>query len=252
MFYLSGLGISSRKYVKQSYIFRFGVTEDVPVGLAYGLVAGYQLKNSDQWYWGMYHTWGNFFSWGYFGSKIEYGTFLNSGISSQSVFSASINYFSDLFSIGKWKFRQFVKPELTIGINRASYERLTLNDGYGINGFNSNELWGTRRILFIIQTQSYAPWDLLGFRFGPYLNCSFGMLGNQTTGFKKSRMYPEFGLGVLIRNDYLIFRNMQISIAFYPSIPGNDDNVFKVNPIRTTDFGFPDFVIGKPDVVQFH
>ena len=252
MFYLSGLGISSRKYVKQSYIFRFGVTEDVPVGLAYGLVAGYQLKNSDQWYWGMYHTWGNFFSWGYFGSKIEYGTFLNSGISSQSVFSASINYFSDLFSIGKWKFRQFIKPELTIGINRASYERLTLNDGYGINGFNSNELWGTRRILFIIQTQSYAPWDLLGFRFGPYLNCSFGMLGNQTTGFKKSRMYPEFGLGVLIRNDYLIFRNMQISIAFYPSIPGNDDNVFKVNPIRTTDFGFPDFVIGKPDVVQFH
>ena len=252
MFYLSGLGISSRKYVKQSYIFRFGVTEDVPVGLAYGLVAGYQLKNSDQWYWGMYHTWGNFFSWGYFGSKIEYGTFLNSGISSQSVFSASINYFSDLFSIGKWKFRQFIKPELTIGINRASYERLTLNDGYGINGFNSNELWGTRRIVFIIQTQSYAPWDLLGFRFGPYLNCSFGMLGNQTTGFKKSRMYPEFGLGVLIRNDYLIFRNMQISIAFYPSIPGNDDNVFKVNPIRTTDFGFPDFVIGKPDVVQFH
>lgn len=251
MFYLSGLGISSRKYVKQSYIFRFGVTEDVPVGITYGLVAGYQLKNDDRWYWGVYHSWGNFFKWGYFGSHIEYGTFINSGISPQTVFNASINYFSGLFSIGNWKFRQFVKPELTIGINRASYERLTLNDGYGISGFNSSVLSGTRRFLFVIQTQSYAPWNLLGFRFGPYLNCSFGMLGSQTTGFSHSRIYPQFGLGVLIRNDYLIFRNMQISIAFYPTIPGTDDNVFKVNPIKTTDFGFPDFVIGKPDVVQF-
>lgn len=252
MFYLSGLGISSRKYVKQSYVFRFGVTEDVPVGLAYGIVGGYQLKNSDRWYWGLYHSWGNFFKWGYFGSNIQYGTFINSSISSQSVFSASINYFSGLFGIGNWKFRQFVKPELTIGVNRASYERLTLNDGYGINGFNSNELSGTRRFVFIIQTQSYAPWNLLGFRFGPYINFSFGILGDESTGFSKNRMYPEFGLGVLIRNDYLVFRNMQISFAFYPSIPGKGDNIFKVNPLRTTDFGFPDFVIGKPDVVQFH
>ncbi len=252
MFYLSGLGISSRKYVKQSYVFRFGVTEDVPVGLAYGIVGGYQLKNSDRWYWGLYHSWGNFFKWGYFGSNIQYGTFIKSSISSQSVFSASINYFSGLFGIGNWKFRQFVKPELTIGVNRASYERLTLNDGYGINGFNSNELSGTRRFVFIIQTQSYAPWNLLGFRFGPYINFSFGILGDESTGFSKNRMYPEFGLGVLIRNDYLVFRNMQISFAFYPSIPGKGDNIFKVNPLRTTDFGFPDFVIGKPDVVQFH
>ena len=251
MFYLSGLGISSRKYVKQSYVFRFGVTEDVPIGLAYGIVGGYQLKNSDRWYWGLYHSWGNFFKWGYFGSNIQYGTFINSSISSQSVFSASINYFSGLFGIGNWKFRQFVKPELTIGINRALYERLTLNDGYGINGFNSNELSGTRRFVFIIQTQSYAPWNLLGFRFGPYINFSFGILGDEFTGFSKNRMYPEFGLGVLIRNDYLVFRNMQISFAYYPSIPGDGNNVFKANPLRTTDFGFPDFVIGKPDVVQF-
>jgi len=251
MLYLSGLGISSRKYVKQNYIFRFGVTEDVPVGLAYGIVGGYQLKSSERWYWGLYHSWGNFFKWGYFGSKIQYGTFLNSSISSQSVFSVSLNYFSRLFRVGNWKFRQFIKPELTIGFNRASYERLTLNDGYGLNGFNSNELWGTRRCIFIIQTQSYAPWNLLGFRFGPFLNFSFGMLGNQTTGFQQSRMYPEFGLGVLIRNDFLVFRNMQISFAYYPSIPGDGNNVFKANPLRTTDFGFPDFVIGKPDVVQF-
>ena len=250
-FYMSGLGISSRKYVKQSYIFKFGVTEDVPIGIAYGLVGGYQQKNSDRWYWGLYHSWGNFFKWGYFGTHVEYGSFMNLSQTSEGMFAASMNYFSGLFSIGRWKFRQFVKPEFTIGINRPSYDRLTLNDGYGLNGFNSNVLSGTRRFLLVIQTQSYAPWNILGFRFGPYLNCSFGMLGNESSGFKRSKMYPQLGFGVLIRNDYLIVKNMQISFAFYPSIPGDGNNVFKSNPVRTTDFGFPDFVIGKPEVVNF-
>ena len=67
-FYLSGLGISSRKYMEQSYLFRFGTTEDVPVGITYGIVVGYQLKNTDRWYWGVNHSLGNFFRFGYFGT----------------------------------------------------------------------------------------------------------------------------------------------------------------------------------------
>jgi hypothetical protein len=176
---------------------------------------------------------------------------VSSSLEPEAVFSAGINYFSDLFSIGNWKFRQFVRPELIIGVNRPSYDRLTLNDGNGINGFNSNELAGTRRLMFNIQTQSYAPWNVLGFRFGPYLNFGFGMLGDDISGFSHNRVYPQFGVGVLIRNDYLIVRYLQISFAYYPTIPGNGDNVFKLNPFRTTDFGFPDFIIGKPDVIQY-
>ncbi len=250
-FYMSGLGISSRKYVKQYYIFRFGTPEDVPVGIAYGIVGGYQVKNTGRWYLGLQHSWGNFFNWGYFGTRIEYGTFRNATRSSEEVLTASMNYFSRLFTIGSWKFRQFMKPEVTIGINRASYDRLTLNDGYGLNGFSSDVLSGTRRFLIIFQTQSYAPWNLLGFRFGPYLNLSFGMLGNQNSGFGHSRLYPQLGAGVLIKNDYLVIRYFQLSFAFYPSIPGDGNNVFKANPFRTTDFGFPDFIIGKPGTVEF-
>jgi hypothetical protein len=248
---MTGLGISSRKYIQQSYIFRFGKPEDVPVGLAYGLVVGYQVKNHERWYWGIQHSWGNFFKWGYFGTRIEYGTFVNASFRTEGVFAASINYFSGLFTIGKWNFRQFARPELTIGIKRPNYERLTLNDGYGLNGFNSNVLSGSMRFLFLIQTQSYAPWNLLGFRFGPYLNFAFGMLGDDEAGFGHSRVYPQFGFGILIRNDYLVIKNFQLSIAFYPTIPGNGNNVFKANPFRTTDFGFPDFILGKPGVTEF-
>lgn len=249
---LTGVGISSRQYVKQSYIFRFGTPEDVPVGLAYGVVAGYQLKNTQRWYWGLRYSWGNLLKFGYFGTHFEYGTFINATKRSEGVLSLNINYFSNLFTIGNWKFRQFVKPELKIGMNRSPFKRLTLNDGNGLNGFNSDLISGTSRLLFVIQTQSYAPWNLLGFRFGPYLNCSFGMLGNESTGFRNSRIYPEFGIGVLVKNDFLVIKYFQFSFAFYPSIPGNGKNIFKANPFRTTDFGFQDFIIGKPEVIEFN
>ncbi len=251
VFLMSGLGISSRKYVRQYYVYRFGIPEDVPVGFSYGIVGGYQLKNKERWYWEAYHSWGNFYKWGYFGTRFEYGTFANASNATEGVLTAGINYFSGLFSIGNWKFRQFVRPQLTLGINQPSYNRLTLNDGYGIRGFNSDVLTGTRRLLLLLQTQSYAPWNVLGFRFGPYLNVALGMLGNDKQGFSRSRFYPQIGLGLLVRNDYLVIKYFQFSFAFYPSIPGNGENIFKANPFRTTDFGFTDFIIGKPDIIKF-
>jgi hypothetical protein len=250
-FYMAGIGISSRKYVKQSYIFRFGTTEDVPVGMAFDLVGGYQLKNQERWYWGLKHSWGRFYNWGYWGNTFEYGTYINANYRTQGVVTASMIYFSGLFSIGSWNFRQFVRPELILGFRRTKYDRLTLNDGYGLNGFNSDGLSGTSRMLLVLQTQSYAPWNLMGFRFGPYINLSLGMLGDEDSGFGHSRMYPQIGFGVLIKNDYFVVKYFQVSFAYYPTIPGVGDNMFKANPLRTTDFGFQDFVIGKPETVDF-
>jgi hypothetical protein len=163
----------------------------------------------------------------------------------------SVNYFTGLIEIGTWKFRQFVKPQVIIGINRLSNDSLTLNDGYGLDGFNSSSLSGNSRMLITLQTQSYTPWNFIGFRFGPYLICSLGMLGDSGTGFKNSKVYSHIGLGVLIKNEHLVFKTFQISIAFYPVIPGKGRDIFKLNSFRTSDFGFRDFVIGKPATAVF-
>jgi len=128
---------------------------------------------------------------------------------------------------------------------------LTLNDEYGLIGFRSRELTGTSRFLFTIQTQSYAPWDFIGFRFGPFISYSFGMLGDDMLGFKNSKVYSQLGVGVLIKNEHLVMNSFQISISFYPNIPGIGQNIFKMNSFSTDDFGFRDFEIGKPGVVEF-
>jgi hypothetical protein len=143
------------------------------------------------------------------------------------------------------------KSQIDIGIRRVTYDSITLNDGYGLDGFNSTQVSGTRRLLFKVQTQSYAPWSLIGFHFGPYLICSLGMVGDVHKGFKNSKVYSQFGLGVLIRNENLVFNTFQISVSFYPTIPGIGHNLYKMNSFRTTDFGFRDFEIGKPAPVIY-
>jgi len=251
-FYLAAIGISARKYVQDKYIFKFGVIEDVPVGVVYELTGGYQIKNnSGRPYLGVRFSFGNYNEWGYLGSNFEYGAFIHASHIEQSVITAGVNYFTGLFEIGKWKIRQFIKPQVTFGINRFSYDSLTINDGYGLDGFISSELSGTNRLLLTLQTQTYAPWSLIGFRFGPFLMCSLGMLGNEVTGFKNSKVYSQIGFGVLIKNENLVFNAFQISISFYPIIPGKGQNVFKMNSFKTTDFGFRDFEIGKPAPVIY-
>jgi hypothetical protein len=58
-------------------------------------------------------------------------------------------------------------------------------------------------------------------------------------------------LGVLIKNENLIISSFQLSIAYYPLIPGRGQDVFKFNTFKTTDFDFRDFEIGKPANIAF-
>jgi hypothetical protein len=251
-FYLASIGISTRNYVQDRYIFNYGYTEDVPVGKVYSLTGGYQVRNNvGGIYLGARISTGNYHHWGYLSSSFEYGTFFHGSQAERGVFLAGINYFTGLFELKKWKFRQFAKAQAAFGINRFPYESVTLNDGYGMSGFSSPDLTGTSRLLLTLQTQSYSPWNLIGFRFGPFLTCSFGMLSDPLSGFSNSRIYSQIGLGVLIKNEYLVINNFQLSISFFPFIPGVGENVFKTNAFRTTDFGFRDFEIGKPAIAGY-
>jgi hypothetical protein len=251
--YLIGLGISSRKFTQDKYIFNFNVTEDVASGFVYNLTTGYQKKyNEFQFYAGGRISIGSYFEFGYLSGNIEYGTFVNAGKTNQSTSSLKLVYFTNIQEIGKWKVRQFIKPQVIIGNNRlqANADKLTLNGSTGITGFSSETLFGTKKLLVTFQTQSYSPWKVLGFRLNPYLSYTAGMLGNQETGFSRSKLYSQIGLGVILSNDYLVFSSFQFSFSFYPNIP-DGNSVFKTNSISTSDFGLQGFEISKPVLVDY-
>lgn len=251
-FYIGSLGISTRKYIQDTYIFKFGFIEDVPVGKVFGVTSGYQVRNGyGRIYLGTRVSFGGYYRFGYMSANFEYGTYFTKSINEQGVLTGGVNFFSGLLEAERWKFRQFIKTQLTVGINRFSYDSLTLNDGYGIDGFHSPALSGTNRLTVTFQTQSYSPWTFAGFRYGPFANYTFGMLGNDETKFRNSKIYSQISLGVLIKNKNLVFTTFQFSFTYYPMIPGVGENIFRMNSIRTTDFGNRDFVLGKPAPVVY-
>ncbi|MFZ4549333.1 MAG: hypothetical protein ACOYN4_17945, partial [Bacteroidales bacterium] len=115
-FYMASIGISNRKYIQDRYVFKFGLTEDVPVGKFFNLTGGYQAKNkTGRFYLGARVSMGNYHPFGYLGFNVEAGTFYITSQTDQGALVASANYFTGLHEIGKWKFRQFIKPQLIIG-----------------------------------------------------------------------------------------------------------------------------------------
>jgi hemolysin activation/secretion protein len=143
---------------------------------------------------------------------------------------------------------------MTFGGHRLDIkgDQLSINETNGIIGFNDTKLFGDKKMIFSLQTQSYSPWQFAGFRFNPFLNYTLAFLGDSENGFKKSEGFSRIGLGVLISNDYLVFTTFQLSLAFYPKIPNEGINIIRTNNFRTSDFGYLDFEINKPRTVIFN
>lgn len=250
---LSGIGINSREFIQDHYIFKNGIIEDVPIGSIYGITAGYQYKNNN-WrpYLGTQISFGDYYKWGFLSTNFEIGTFFNNGKTEQTTVSFQANYFTNLIDLGKWKIRQFIKPQVIIGMNRQNSigDRLSINGDYGIQGFNS-AVFGTNKMVLTFQTQSYAPKDIAGFRFNPYFNYSFALLKTSENSITTNKSYSRIGLGLLINNDYLVFSSFQLSISYYPTIPFVNDNVFRTNAFQTADFGFQTFELAEPRTVIY-
>jgi hypothetical protein len=252
--YLMSFGISSRKYLQDKYIFNFNIVEDIASGFSYTLTGGFQNKNNlNRSYMGGKAALGNFFNFGYLGTNFEYGTYFNNGRIEESAAVFKATYFTNLEEIGTWKFRQFINPEIVIGMNRPDTytDRITLNGDSGINGFNSRSLIGTKKVLINFQTQGYSPWKVTGFRLNPYFRYTMGLIGNENQGLLSSKLYSQIGLGVIISNDYLVFKSFQFSFSYYPNLPLDGGSLFKTNAIRTTDFGLENFGITKPELVHY-
>jgi hypothetical protein len=252
--YLTSFGIASRNFVQDKYIFNFNIVEDIASGFSYSITGGFQNKNTvNRTYIGAKAALGNFFNFGYLGAHFEYGTFYNSSHLEESAAVIKAIYFTNLEEIGSWKFRQFFNPEFVIGMNRpnAISDKITLNGDTGINGFNSQLIFGTKKLLVNFQTQGYSPWKITGFRLNPYFRYTMGLIGDHNQGLFSSKLYSQIGVGFIISNDYLVFRSFQFSFSYYPNLPLDGGSLFKTNAIRTNDFGLENFGIAKPELVKY-
>jgi len=253
--YLATIGVTSRKFVQDKFLFNYGIVEDIPIGKVYSATFGMQDKNNEhRLYLGGRYAFGNYYKWGYLGINFEMGSYFYKDYTQQDVFRIDALYFSNIRYIGRWRTRYFIKPLIVIGDNRMPIysDQLTINDRYGITGFNSPTLKGTQKAVLTLQAQAFSPFDLGGFRINPFVNATFGMIGDKESKLYHSNVYSKFGLGIMLYNDYLVFNSFQLSFAYFPNVPGHGMNIFKTNAIQNNDIILPDFQVDKPETVQYN
>ncbi|MBK9254078.1 MAG: hypothetical protein IPM42_01180 [Saprospiraceae bacterium] len=251
-FILSSIGVATRKFTRDKFIYEYGITEDVPTGGLIALTAGFQDKNDiGRYYLSTRMLFGKYYSWGYFSAQFRYGSFIRQSKPEQGTLDFGLNYFTGLIKLKNWNFRQFIKTNTTVGINRLEYERLTLNEFYAPEINKSPNFIGDKRILITFHSQFYSPYKLYGFRFAPFFVYSAAIVENQRQNSTGSTIYSQFGFGVLVNNLNLVFNTFQLSVSFYPLLTDGGRYGFRYNPFKIADFGFDNFEIGKPSTTLF-
>lgn len=252
-FHMLGVGLSSRTYYRDYFIYRFGVPEDVPAGRKLNVVIGQELKETSmRFYLGVDCGIGVFIpKTGYFGLHGHYGSFINQNKLEQSVLNLDLGYFTELLVINRWRVRQFVRVRSVNGFNRLGNEYIDINGDRGLRGFNSSQAIGKSKFVMNFQTQAYLPYRLLGFNFAPIVFFGLAWVGDNTAPVFSTQMFQNYGLGVLIKNEYLVWKTFQFTMGLYPYVPGKNGSVVKFNPIKTYDFRFKDFSIDRPEILPY-
>jgi len=252
-FYLGSIGYSTSSYYKDEYIFRFGVSEDVPEGSLFTLIGGVENKELfvDYYVGAKAAAAKHFEDIGYLSGDIEYGTFLRSKEAERGVVNFDFAYISDRLKLNRYGIRQFIYYHITEGIHRDPYESVNINENKGLYGFESNTLKGTSKMYLNLQSIIYTPWNLIGFQFAPVVFAGFGMMDSNHSSLLNSAVYQVYGIGVMIRNENLIINSFRFSFAFYPNEPGRQGVDFKLNPFGAYDLRFNDFFLAKPGPVAY-
>ncbi len=253
--YLAAFGYSFRRYYKDQYLFGFGRTEDVPAGNLLAVTAGYEdgsIKNRP--YVGIKGAFGKHrTNLGYLYAGVEYGSYRHNNAWEQGVFTSEALFFTRLYKVGNYRWRQFLWNRTSLGLRRPDLMALDINNDEGIRGFRSDAVRGYRKFVLNYESNLFTPLSLLGFRLAVigFADVAWITQVNNRSPFKE-KPYTGFGLGFRFRNEYLTFNTIQVLLGYYPRVPhleGRQD--LKLFQTSRQYYDFNDLRFTQPLITEF-
>lgn len=252
-FYLGSLSFSSRSYIRDYKVYSYGITEDIPKGYLHELVLGYDHNEfGDRWYSHAFLSSGNLFRQKpfYFYSSLGIGSFWRRTGLEQGMLDLKLNFISPLFVVWNAQVRQFIKVNYTLGINRFDIENLFLRDAVGIRGFESNSQKGKQRLTLNVENVFFQKKSILTFRSAFFTFLDIGIIGPASQSIFTRNYFAGIGVGLRIRNENLVFKTLQLRLAFYPNHP-NDVNGIGFMLDEVSKSGFYSFQPRGPEPLSF-
>ncbi|HRH10150.1 MAG TPA: hypothetical protein PLU73_01480 [Bacteroidia bacterium] len=250
--YVGNVGFSLQQYYKDRFIYRFGSFEDVPEGLIVQAIYGVSKKEQDpyRYYIGAEIAKAKKFRIGNLATSISSGMYYSEHLSNNITAKFRLTYLGNLIKQGRWYFRQFAYYDLLHGVNKPTDENITIK-GDELYGFNSGTLTANTKMIMNLESVAYAPYNVIGFKFGAVAMAGFALLEKKLSTIDKSPLFQAYSIGLLIRNEHLVSSTFQISVGMYPFLPGLDKNTFAFNPITSFTLRVRGFAMGRPEFIGY-
>jgi hypothetical protein len=223
-FYLGSLSFSQRRYVRDRLVYSYGITEDIPKGYLHELVVGYDDNEfMKRWYSHLYFSSGNIARYKpfYLFASAGIGGYFNKSDFEQGMIECHLDYISRLFNAGNNKARQFLKINYILGIRRYDIENVFVRYKTGIRGFTSKEAAGQQRLVLNLETVFFQQKEFLKFNTAFFSFLDLGIIGSNHKVIFTQDYYAGIGFGVRLRNENLVFKTIQIRLAYYPNHPSD-------------------------------
>jgi len=239
-FYLGSLSFSHRSYIRDYLVYSYGITEDIPKGYLCELVFGLDHNElHDRWYSHVFLSTGNLFRNKpfYLYTSLGVGGFFNQSHTEQGMADLKVDFISQLFNVWNVKARQFIKLNYTTGFNRFEIENLFLLNNNGIRGFGSRIGKGKQRLTLNIENVFFQKKSILNFQSALFSFFDIGIVGPAEQSIFKQSYYAGLGVGLRIRNENLVFKTIQLRLAYYPNHPSDVNSVgFILDGVSKTRF----------------
>ncbi len=249
---LFGLGLSSRTYYKDKFILQYGRTEDVPTGSTLWMVMGRQLRQFvNRSYIGFNYARGGYLNkFGYLNTIYSIGSFFNKDGFSDGVFKVGADYFTKLFTLNQYKFRQFVKLSFAQTIDPSEEVILRSQNDIGVRGIGGAYLLATSKLNINLESLLFTPVSVIGFKMAVFGFMDYTVVSNHKNDFFKTQDFMGFGGGIRLRNDNLAFSTIQLRFGYYPKTPDNSSSNF-LGFSTSTRLRIRDFNFQAPEVISF-
>ena len=249
---LTGLAFSANNYYLTDYILHFGKPEIIPYGRAFKVTLGPEITNFyTRLYGSVDLSAGDFINgFGFLSGRAVLGGYLYNKSMEDCVLKMSLKYLSPLYVTPdkKFKFRSYFFSDYRFGFNfrKNNTDYSNINRDFLIDQVKFDTLfYGRKSLSASISTIMYTPIYFYGFRFAFILQGKGGFVAPAGESLFHQPFYTGVGLGILIRNDNLIFPPFLISFFYYPSVPhGVPWWQFRFD--QNTGITFPDFNVTMP------
>jgi len=205
-------------FYRTNYIYGFGRTEDLPVGMMRKVTIGPAQVDSLR---RLYVGW-EFDHWlvdkkkNYWNYTLSLGTNYYKSQWQDNSALLNVSWYSRLMEFPKFKIRQFANISYAGINNQHVYEPLYVNNEYGLDGFNADSIRATQRISAGTETTLYTRWRILGFKIGFLGFAKATWMLPEQTGVWRGGFFPAAGGGIRTRNENLIFGTIECRFTWFP------------------------------------